>query len=68
MYLAVTEVVVSSVLCSLRNKRMMPIYYVSHVLAGAEGSYILNESHEGICGAHIGTNAPIRKVIWYGYF
>lgn len=36
MYLAVTEAVVSSVLCSLWNEKMMPFYYVSHVPAGAE--------------------------------
>lgn len=39
MYLAVTEVVVSFVICSLRNERMMPIYYVSHVLAGVQIRY-----------------------------
>lgn len=26
MYLAVTKVVISSIICSLRNKKMMPIY------------------------------------------
>lgn len=39
MYLAVTEAVVSFVLCSFRNEKMMYVYYVSHVLAGAEMQY-----------------------------
>lgn len=39
MYLAVTKVVVSSILCSFLNERMMPIYYMSHVLARAEAQY-----------------------------
>lgn len=39
MYLAVTEVVVRSVLYSLRNEKLMPIYYLRHVIAGTEARY-----------------------------
>lgn len=45
MYLAITEVVVSDVICSLRNEKMFPIYYVTHVLAGAETWYTPLEKH-----------------------
>lgn len=34
----------------------------------SNGACILKEMHEGICGAHIGVNALIRKVMWYEYF
>lgn len=43
--LAVTEAVVSSVICSLRNDKMMHVQYVSHVLAGAETQYNPLEKH-----------------------
>lgn len=39
MYLAVTEAIISFVLCSFQNEKMMPIYYVSHALEGAETQY-----------------------------
>lgn len=39
MYLAVKEAIVSSILCSLRNEKMMHVYYVSYVLARAEARY-----------------------------
>lgn len=45
MYLVVTEAVVSSVICSLRNDKMMPVYYVSHVLVEAETRYNPLEKH-----------------------
>lgn len=36
MYLVVNKFVVSSDILALRDKKMMPVYYVSHVLAWAE--------------------------------
>lgn len=45
LYLAVTETVVSSVICSMRNEKLMSIYYVSHVLTGAKKWYSLLEKH-----------------------
>lgn len=34
----------------------------------ALGRIILREMHEGIYEAYFGTNALIRKIMWYGYF
>lgn len=31
------------------------------------GSYILNEVHLGICGAHIGVNAKVKTIMQYRY-
>lgn len=45
MYLAVTEVVVSAVIFSLRHNKMLPVYYVSHVLVGDETLYSPLEKH-----------------------
>lgn len=45
MYLVVTKAFVSFVICSLKNDKMMPVYYVSHVLTGAETHYNLLEKH-----------------------
>lgn len=45
MYLAVTKVVVSAVICFLRHNKMLPIYYVSHVLVGDETLYSPLEKH-----------------------
>lgn len=32
-----------------------------------EGSFVL-KVHLGICGAHVGVNALVRKIMRYGYF
>lgn len=45
MYLFVTKNVVSSILYSLRNDKMMHVYYVINVLVGVETQYILLEKH-----------------------
>lgn len=45
IYLVVTKAIVSSILCSFRNLKMMYVYYVSHVLAGAEAQYSLLEKN-----------------------
>lgn len=39
MYMALIEIVVSSILCSFMNDKMMHVYYVSHILTGAEIRY-----------------------------
>ena len=33
-----------------------------------EAEYILEESHEGICGDHVGPRSMVSKIIKIGYF
>ena len=43
LYLAVLEHVVSAVLTVERTKEQIPMYYISHALAGSEANYALIE-------------------------
>lgn len=45
MYLAVIEAIVSSIMCSIRNEKMMQVHYVSHVLEWAEIRYSPLKKH-----------------------
>lgn len=45
MYSSVTEAIVSVVICSLHNEKLLPVYSMSHVLARAEIRYIPLEKH-----------------------
>lgn len=45
MSLDVTEAIVNTVIFSLHDDKMLHVYYVSHVLAGAETQYSPLEKH-----------------------
>ena len=44
LYLAISKHTVSAVLVAERAKKQIPIYYVSHTLAGVEMNYLLIEN------------------------
>lgn len=77
MCLAVTKGIISVVICSLRNEKILLVYYLSHVLVGAETQHNPLETHifsfiisakklKPYFQVHLVTvlkNVPIRRVI-----
>lgn len=45
MHIVVKETVVRAIICSLRSKKMLHVYYVSYVLIGIETRYTSLEKY-----------------------